>query len=99
MGRAMTVEQLKATLSDEAPPPGVPATVEALWQDARGDWDRAHRIAQDIDDAEGAWVHAYLHRKEGDLSNASYWYRRAGRDRSTASLEEEWEQIAGQLLP
>jgi hypothetical protein len=95
----MTVDELKAALSDGAPPAGLPAAVEALWHDARGDWDRAHRIAQDIDDADGAWVHAYLHRKEGDLANASYWYRRAGRDRSRASLEEEWEQIAEELLP
>lgn len=99
MGPPMTLDELKATLSDDAPPPGVPSAVAALWHDARGDWDRAHRIAQDIDDADGAWVHAYLHRKEGDLSNASYWYRRAGRERSVAPLEEEWEQIAGQLLP
>jgi hypothetical protein len=95
----MTIDELKATLSHDVPPPEVPKTVEALWHDARGDWDRAHQIAQDIADADGAWVHAYLHRKEGDLSNASYWYRRAGRERSIAPLEEEWEQIAGQLLP
>jgi hypothetical protein len=95
----MTVDELKATLSDDAPPSGVPAAVVALWHDARGDWDRAHAVAQEIGDADGAWVHAYLHRKEGDLSNASYWYRRARRERSTAPLEEEWEQIAGQLLP
>jgi hypothetical protein len=95
----MTVDELKATLSDDAPPSGVPAAVVALWHDARGDWDRAHAVAQEIGDADGAWVHAYLHRKEGDLTNASYWYRRAGRGRSIASLDEEWDEIAGQLLP
>jgi hypothetical protein len=95
---AMTVDELQATLSDDAPPAGVPAAVQALWHDARGDWDEAHRVAQDIDDADGAWVHAYLHRKEGDLPNASYWYRRAGKARTTVPLEEEWAEIAGELL-
>lgn len=94
----MTLDELRASLSRDAPPTGVPATVEALWHDARGDWDEAHRIAQDIDAADGSWVHAYLHRKEGDMSNASYWYRRAGRTRPRATLEQEWEQIAGSLL-
>ena len=94
----MTLDALKASVADDTPPVGIPATVEALWHDARGDWDRAHRIAQEIHDADGSWVHAYLHRKEGDLGNASYWYRRAGRDRPSAPLEEEWGQIAAELL-
>ena len=81
----------------------MPRLVEALWHDARGDWDQAHEIAQSIDDREGAWVHAYLHRKEGDLSNAGYWYLRAGRQGSDASLpdvslEAEWKEIAEALL-
>jgi hypothetical protein len=71
--------------------------VEALWHDARGDWEQAHEIAQSIDDSEGAWVHAYLHRKEGDLSNAGYWYSRAGRKKPDASLDEEWKEIAEAL--
>ena len=94
----MTLTELRASLSEDAPPPGLPETVQALWHDARGDWDRAHRIAQDIHDADGSWVHAYLHRTEGDLGNASYWYRRAGRDRPSLTLEEEWRQIAEALL-
>jgi hypothetical protein len=94
----MTLDDFEATLGDAAPPSDVPATVQALWYDARGDWDRAHEIAQEIPDADGSWVHAYLHRKEGDLSNASYWYHRAGRDRPRVSLEEEWREIAGALL-
>ena len=97
--RGMTLDELRATLSDDAPPSTAPEAVRALWHDARGDWDEAHRVAQDIDDADGAWVHAYLHRKEGDLPNASYWYRRAGRPRSTAPLEVEWAAIAEELLP
>jgi hypothetical protein len=94
----MTLTELRASLREDAPPPGLPETVQALWHDARGDWDEAHRIAQDIHDADGSWVHAYLHRKEGDLSNASYWYRRAGRDRPSLALDEEWRQIAEALL-
>jgi hypothetical protein len=94
----MTVDELRATLSDDGPPTGAPAAVEALWHDARGDWDEAHRVAQDVDDADGAWVHAYLHRKEGDLANASYWYRRAARPRPTTPLDQEWAEIARELL-
>jgi len=94
----MTLSELQASLSGGAPPEGVPNLVQALWHDARGDWDAAHQIAQSVEGADGAWVHAYLHRKEGDLSNAGYWYSRAGRPRSTASLEDEWTQIAEALL-
>ena len=94
----MTLDELRASLSEDQPPSALPETVQALWHDARGDWDRAHRIAQEIDDADGSWVHAYLHRKEGDLGNASYWYRRAGRPRPSGSLEQEWEEIAEALL-
>jgi hypothetical protein len=94
----MTLEELRASLSRDEPPPGLPETVRALWHDARGDWGRAHRIAQDIHDVDGSWVHAYLHRKEGDLGNASYWYRRAGRVQPSGPLEQEWEEIAGTLL-
>jgi hypothetical protein len=70
----------------------------ALWWDAKGDWERAHEIAQDVEGADGAWVHAYLHRKEGDLGNAAYWYRRAGRAAGGGDLRVEWEGIVGELL-
>jgi hypothetical protein len=70
----------------------------ALWWDGKGDWERAHAIAQDVDGAEGAWVHAYLHRKEGDLGNAAYWYRVAGRGVAGGDLRREWEGIVGELL-
>jgi hypothetical protein len=93
----VTLEDFKGTLSNRTPPP-VSATLRALWHDARGDWDAAHRVAQDVDDEDGAWVHAYLHRKEGDLGNAGYWYRRAGRPEATDSLDAEWEHIAVELL-
>jgi len=72
----MTLDQFRATLS-RSRPPDVSPLLRALWHDTNGDWGRAHTIAQDIDDASAAWVHAYLHRKEGDSGNAAYWYRRA----------------------
>jgi hypothetical protein len=94
----MTLAELKATLSSAAPPAGLSLALAALWQDAKGDWDAAHRIAQDIHSPDGAWIHAYLHRKEGDASNAAYWYREAGQPVASASLEAEWDQIATALL-
>ena len=93
----MTLDEFKATLSQASPPP-VTAVLRALWHDARGDWDAAHKVAQEVDDERGAWVHAYLHRKEGDLGNARYWYRRASQPEATDSLEAEWDRIATALL-
>jgi hypothetical protein len=94
----MTLDELKAAIPEPAPPAGLRPVLVALWHDARGDWDAAHRVVQDLDDGEAAWVHAYLHRKEGDLGNAAYWYRRAGRPVATGSLDAEWAQLAGALL-
>lgn len=94
----MTIDELRASLSLPSPPPGCPLAVVALWHDAKGDWDAAHRVAQDVDDASGAWVHAYLHRKEGDEGNAAYWYRRAGQPIARGSLDAEWTRIATALL-
>ena len=93
----MTLDQFRATLS-ESHPPTVSPLLRALWHDAQGDWDRAHTIAQDIDDLQGSWVHAYLHRKEGDLGNAAYWYRRARQPVATDSLDAEWSRIVTALL-
>jgi len=95
----MTFEDLRAAVELKRPlPDSAPPLVLALWHDATGDWDGAHRVAQDVDDADGAWVHAYLHRKEGDAGNAGYWYRRAGRPAATGSLDDEWRAIATALL-
>jgi hypothetical protein len=93
----MTLDEFKATLSSEAPPAVTPP-LRALWHDARGDWDAAHTVAQEVDDKSGAWVHAYLHRKEGDLGNAAYWYGRAGQPVATDSLDAEWARITAALL-
>ena len=83
-------------LLDRRDPPDHPA-LAALWWAAKGDWDRAHAAAQASDGRECAWVHAYLHRVEGDLENARYWYARAGKPQASGPLEAEWEQIAGAL--
>ena len=94
----MTLTDFKATLTSAEPPASLPTSLVALWHDAKGDWDGAHRVAQDIESTDGAWIHAYLHRKEGDASNAAYWYRRAGKPVARGTLEEEWEGIVAALL-
>ena len=94
----MTFDLFKAALVDDAPPPEIGPVLRALWIEARGDWDGAHKIIQDMSDRSAAWVHAYLHRKEGDLTNAAYWYSRADRELSAFSLEREWEEIVKTLL-
>ena len=86
------------SLGADVPPQGAGPLLTALWHDAKGDWKRAHEIVQDEEGAAAAWVHAYLHRKEGDLSNAGYWYRRAAKPVSKASLEDEWDTIVATFL-
>jgi hypothetical protein len=95
---AMTVEAFKATLANSAAPAGQGRALTALWHAARGEWDTAHELAQTEKNLAGWWVHAYLHRVEGDLANADYWYKRAGTGRPEASLQEEWDAIATALL-
>ncbi|WP_298741835.1 hypothetical protein [uncultured Chitinophaga sp.] len=94
----MTISAFKATLGNPAPPEGLSAPLQAMWWDGKGNWDRAHDIAQDIENGTGSWIHAYLHRKEGDRSNAAYWYSRAGKSMPFSTLEEEWEQLVTALL-
>ena len=93
----MTLEEFRTTLSSPAPP-SVSTALQALWHDARGDWNTAHEMANSVEDKTGAWVHAYLHRKEGDLGNAAYWYDRAAQPVAADSLEAEWERIVSALL-
>src|SRR5262249_35411188 len=93
-----TLAEFKDALASASPSTQLPSTLVALWHDAKGNWDAAHKVAQDIDDENGAWIHAYLHRKEGDAGNAEYWYRRAGKPVSKLSLAGEWEEIGGDLL-
>ena len=98
----MSFEELQQSVtSGTKPPEGLSAALQALWHDARGDWGKAHEFAQDDHSRDGSWVHAYLHRKEGDIGNAGYWYARAGRPAVAkgVSLETEWAEIARALLP
>jgi hypothetical protein len=96
----MTIDfpTFKASLAQAAPPAAAPPLVAALWHAAKGDWTKAHEIAQEDESEAGSWVHAYLHRVEGDESNAGYWYRRADKPHATSKLEAEWETIAKALL-
>lgn len=94
----MTFDEFNATRSAAEPPANVGAALVALWHDARGNWNAAHEVAQEVRDSDGAWVHAYLHRKEGDAGNAGYWYRRAGKPVAKVPLEDEWAEIAAALL-
>ena len=94
----MIFEEFKTSLSGAEPPAGLSGLLEAMWQAGKGNWDLAHNLIQDLDGANAAWVHAYLHREEGDRSNANYWYRRADRSMPDGSLEEEWAHISTALL-
>jgi hypothetical protein len=97
-GDISTVSGLRASLEGAGPPTGCSIALAALWWAARNDWDKAHSLVQADGGSDAAWVHAYLHRVEGDLSNAAYWYRRSGRDPSKVSLDTEWSEIAAGLL-
>jgi hypothetical protein len=94
----MTLQEFRESLRLGEPPLGISAALAGLWWDAKGDWKRGHESAGEDEGPAGAWVHAYLHRKEGDLSNAEYWYGRAGKKPATGALADEWDQIAGELL-
>lgn len=94
----MNAADLSASLTEVAPPASIAGPLAGLWWAAKGDWDRAHTIVQDDASREAAWVHAYLHRVEGDLPNAGYWYRTAGQPVAGGAPEEEWSAIAAALL-
>jgi len=94
----MDLSEFRSTLTAGKPPAGIGGGLSALWHDGKKDWESAHTIAQDIDTPDGAWVHAYLHRKEGDPGNARYWYNRAGKAMPAYALEKEWDEIVSALL-
>jgi hypothetical protein len=94
----MDLETFKDSIAAAEPPEGISLALAALWWDAKGDWNKAHGLAQKREDPAGNHVHAYLHRKEGDPSNAAYWYRRAGASPSTASLDAEWQELVQAFL-
>ena len=87
------MKSFKESLSQDAPDPQLSTILKSLWYDAKGDWKRAHDFVDQLPGSDAAWVHAYLHRKEGDSWNADYWYARAKKMRAACSLEEEWESL------
>lgn len=95
----MTRDDFMKSLTAAAPPAGLSLAQEALWHAKKGAWQTAHERAQEQDDRAGAWVHAYLHRWEGDHGNAAYWYRQAGQPVCRLSLDEEWAQLVDALIP
>ena len=95
----MKISEFKQSVAGSAPPAEIgDLGLQALWFSAKGDWHRAHELAQADKGKSGYWVHAYLHRVEGDLSNANYWYRRAGKPPQNGDLAEEWDEIASALI-
>jgi len=94
----MTLDDFRRSLTATNPPHELTRALAGLWWDAKGDWTRAHESAQEDEGPEGSWVHAYLHRKEGDQGNAAYWYDRAGKPVCKNSLDAEWASIVKALL-
>src|ERR1700691_6071353 len=94
----MNAGQFKASLADPAPAADLPAPLVALWWDMKGDWTQAHSLVDELETKDGMAVHAYLHRKEGQLANSDYWYQRAGREFYRPVLSDEWQTLATVLL-
>ena len=92
------IEEFKQSLSLSQPPAELNVYLTSLWYDGKGDWDKSHEVIQDVPDKTASWIHAYLHRKEGDIWNADYWYSKAGRSRPSASLQNEWESLVSFCL-
>lgn len=94
----MTFDEFRQSLTAAQAPAGLSHALTGLWWDAKGNWTRAHESAQQDEGVQGSWVHAYLHRKEGDESNAGYWYGRAGKPVCREPLDVEWFGIVTALL-
>ena len=94
----MRLVEFQRSLTVKSPPRGMAPALAALWWAKKGDWDKAHTIVMDADGRDAAWVHAYLHRFEGDAGNAAYWYRQAKRPLAASALDAEWDAIAAALL-
>lgn len=94
----MKLSSFKQSLSGTETPENLSVYLKALWYDAKGEWDKSHNLIQDVNDKNASWIHAYLHRKEGDNANADYWYSRAGKTKPSISLEKEWEEIVEAFL-
>jgi hypothetical protein len=94
----MTFTEFKSSLIGSSAPKGLSVELESLWYDGKGDWNKSHEVIQDVNSKNAAWIHAYLHRKEGDLGNAQYWYSRAAKAMPGASLEDEWKALVEYFL-
>ncbi len=94
----MTFEDFKNSTLHPEPPTGISNELLSLWYDAKDNWDKAHAIIQKEESADAFWIHAYLHRKEGDISNAEYWYQNTGKQRPKYSLHNEWEKICKSIV-
>jgi len=94
----MEISFFKKSLARDAPPEDATVHAKALWYDKKGDWNNAHHLIRDVEDKNASWIHAYLHRKEGDVTNADYWYRLAGKKRYSGTIEEEWEELLTTLI-
>jgi hypothetical protein len=94
----MTLDEFRQSLTATAPPAGLTHALAGLWWDGKGDWKQAHESAQQDEGKDGSWVHAYLHRKEGDQGNAAYWYNRADKQVCREPLDAEWVSIVTALI-
>ncbi len=94
----MTRDEFMNTLEAGAPPDSLSPALTALWHDRKGDWDRAHTLCQQMEEPAGSRIHAYLHREEGDIGNAQYWYSRAGAGMPDGTLEQEWDYLVDEVL-
>ncbi len=94
----MTLEEFKKLIEEQKCPESLPRLLQAMWHAKKGHWDTAHELVQEASDADSAWIHAYLHREEGDEINARYWYKRGEQPESNLPLDQEWEQMASVLL-
>lgn len=94
----MQLAVFQQSIKDNKLPAGISVYLQAMWYDGNGNWDKAHSMVDNLTDTRACWVHAYLHRKEGDIWNADYWYRKAGKERPGITLQEEWEMIVKALL-
>jgi hypothetical protein len=94
----MNFETFQQSLSTNTPPANCSVYLQSLWHDAKGDWDKAHTLIQDLPDKTASWIHAFLHRREGDTFNANYWYNKAGKRMPGYSLEQEWEELVKAML-
>ncbi len=93
-----TLAQFKDSLKSEHPLASLSVQLKSLWYDGKGNWHQAHAVVDHLSDKDSAWVHGYLHRKEGDIWNADYWYNKARQKRPDISLDEEWEQLVQHFI-